>query len=119
MDQTLLQKIRAEKAKVRGGMLQSPDFAGWAEVKSREWWVTYDAGNNDMQYSFQDGPVTLSALMEIVKELKVKGIKEAYYETRYDYFPSGYDRLTRHADIGYDYEAGEHVTVDLAPLFNS
>jgi hypothetical protein len=122
MGQTILQKIKAEKTKILSEMRRDWNKKEFPIIRSNEWWVAYPEstdknGNHDIEYSFQDGPVTLRALMEIVEELKSNGIKEAYYETRYDYFSSGYDRLTRYADIGYDYEAGEHVTVDLAPLF--
>tara|TARA_Y100000401_G_C8288617_1_gene207421 strand:+ start:75 stop:422 length:348 start_codon:yes stop_codon:yes gene_type:complete len=111
MGQTILQKIRAEKTKVLANMKRDWNKKEFPIIRSNQWWVTYD---NDMEYSFQDGPVTLRALMEIVEDLKAKGIKEAAYETRYDYFRSVRDYIDME-----DYECGEYVTVDLALLFNS
>tara|TARA_R100000315_G_scaffold53131_2_gene26861 strand:+ start:4749 stop:5090 length:342 start_codon:yes stop_codon:yes gene_type:complete len=112
MGNTILQKIKSEKTKVLAEMKKDWDKKEFPLIRSNQWWITYDAGNNDMQYSFQDGPVTLRVLMEIVKELKSNGIKEASFETRYDYFRSVRDYIEME-----DYEDGEHVTVDLTPLF--
>ena len=112
MGQTILQKIRAEKTKVLADMKRDWNKKEFPIMRSNEWWVAHDAGDEDIEYCFMDGRVTLNALMDIVEYLKAKGIREASYETRYDYFRSVRDYIDME-----DYECGEYVTVDLAPLF--
>jgi hypothetical protein len=117
MGQTILQKIKSEKTKVLADMKRDWNKKEFPIIRSNEWWVAYPKnwdqfGNHDIEYCFMDGPVTLRVLMDIVKELKAKGIKEAAYETRYDYFKSVRDYIDME-----DYECGEYVTVDITPLF--
>jgi hypothetical protein len=115
MGNTILQKIKREKTKVLADMKRD-NKKQFPLIRSKEWWVAYpestDNGNHDIEYCFMDGPVTLRVLMEIVEDLKAKGIKEAAYETRYDYFKSVRDYIDME-----DYECGEYVTVDITPLF--
>ena len=112
MGNTILQKIKSEKTKVLAEMKKDWDKKEFPLIRSNQWWVAYDAGDEDIEYSFQDGPVTLRVLMEIVEFLKSIGIKEASFETRYDYFRSVRDYIDME-----DYECGEYVTVDITPLF--
>ena len=112
MGNTILQKIKAEKTKVLADMKRDWNKKEFPIIRSNEWWVAYDAGDDDIESCFMDGPVTLRDLMEIVEFLKSIGIKEASYETRYDYFRSVRDYIDME-----DYKCGEYVTVDITPLF--
>jgi|TARA_R110000803_G_scaffold150763_1_gene216000 hypothetical protein len=121
MTQTILQKITAEKKKVRTEMM-----ARWVPVdgfnlpiiRAVDWQIIYpegeDAGGNEEYERIEcEGPVTLSFLKETVEKLKAEGITEADFETRFDYY------YCSAADVGHtdDYDPGEWASVDLAPLF--
>ena len=93
MTETILQKINAEKKKVKTEMMANcvaVDGLKLPIIRAIGWQIAYPAsedawGNEEYERIECEGPVTLSFLKETIKSLKAEGITTADFETRFDY----------------------------------
>ena len=112
MTQTILQKINAERVRVKAYCRRT--YENCPIIDDGDSWVIkypskYHSDEWDIAYC--GGPVTINSLSEIVKDLKAEGITEACWEAEYCCYESKYDFVNNLAIHG------DWAQVDLAPLF--
>jgi hypothetical protein len=112
MTQTILQKIDAERVRVKAYCRRT--YENCPIIDDGDSWVIkypskYHSDEWDIAYC--GGPVTLDSLSETVKELQAEGITEACWEAEYCCYESKYD-----FENGDGFH-GDWAQVDLAPLF--
>ena len=114
MTQTILQKIDAERVRVKAYCRRKyGDYPLLMIDDGDSWVIKYPSKYNrdELDIIYCGGPVTINSLSEIVKDLKAEGITEACWEAEYCCYESKYD-----FENGDGFH-GDWAQVDLAPLF--